>query len=53
MTAAESYAIAKMEVDIAWADVETALTPEEMSDACRVWWEKRQILREVLIGAGA
>lgn len=49
----DSYAIARMEVDIAWADVETAATKEELTAACLKWWQARLALRDVLIGADA
>jgi hypothetical protein len=50
MTPAENYAIAKLEVIIAWANVEAASDRDELTDACARWWLARQNLRALLIG---
>lgn len=48
-----SLAVARMEVDIAFANVEAATEPGALTEAFLVWWQARQALRDVLIGVGA
>lgn len=54
MTREETFAIAAMELDLAWDALEDALQShdlEEMTAAMKEWWARREEFRALLIGA--
>lgn len=45
-----SYAMLKMEVDLAWERIDAATDYRALQDAMWDWWEARQALRDFLRG---
>lgn len=48
-TTTDSYAIARLEVQIARDNLDRAVSDEEFASAARLWWSARQALRAAIV----